>query len=123
MVVALLSTSWSVLMLPMIRRHFRMFALKSLRRPKKHCGASFLQVKAEFEDPTAVVRVHSDGGKEFVASQVVEQLFRDAVRKTCSSAYDPQANGRAERQVQAIKERATSLLLHATCRDSSGHML
>ena len=71
-------------------------------------------MRAELEDPTAVVRAHSDGGKEFVASQVAEQLFKDAVWKTCSSAYDPQANGRAERQVQTIiKERATSLLLHA----------
>ena len=57
--------------------------------------------------------MHSDGGKEFVASQVVEQLSEETVWKTCSSAYDPQVNGRAERQVQSIKERATSLLLHA----------
>ncbi|OLP84290.1 Copia protein [Symbiodinium microadriaticum] len=95
--------------LPYVRTQESKKAEETLRNMK----SIILQVRAEFEDPTAVVRVHSDGGKEFVASQVVEQLFRDAVWKTCSSAYDPQANGRAERQVQAIKERATSLLLHA----------
>ena len=95
--------------LPYVRTQESKKAEETLRNMK----SIILQVRAEFDDSTAVVRVHSDGGKEFVASQVVEQLFRDAVWKTCSSAYDPQANGRAERQVQATKERATSLLLHA----------
>ena len=64
------------------------------------------QTKAEVDDPTAVVRVHSDGGGEFTAARI-HDLF------SISAAYEPEADGKAERQVQAIKEAATSLLLHA----------
>ena len=71
-----------------------------------------MQIRAELEDPGAVIRVHSDNGGEF-AGKVVEALHSDAIWKTCTAAYEPESNGRAERQVQALKEKATSFLLHA----------
>ena len=82
-----------------------------------------MQIRAELEDPVAVIRVHSDNGGEFVAGKVVEALHSDAIWKTCTAAYEPESNGRAERQVQALKEKATSFLLHADLpRGLFGHM-
>ena len=79
----------------------------------QHMKSILMQLRAELEDPAAVIRVHSDNGGEFVAGRVVEALHSDAIWKTCTAAYEPESNGRAERQVQAIKEKATSFLLHA----------
>ena len=39
--------------------------------------------------------------------------IRTLCGKAISAAYEPESIGRAERQVQAIKERATSMILHA----------
>ena len=36
-----------------------------------------MQLRAEFEDPVAVIRVHSDNGGEFIAGKVVEALHYD----------------------------------------------
>ena len=66
-----------------------------------------LQVRAEADNPEVIVKVHSDGAK------VVDALHKDAVWNTISAACEPESNGMAERQVQAIKERATSMILHA----------
>ena len=79
----------------------------------KNMKSIIMQIRAELEDPAAVIRVHSGNGGEFVAGKVVEALHSDAIWKTCTAAYEPESNGRAERQVQALKERATSFLLHA----------
>ena len=77
---------------------------------------SILSQKAA--DPNVVVHVHSDGGGEFTAARVVEELHKEAVWKTISAAYEPGANGRAERQVQAIKEKAISFILHSDMHQS-----
>ena len=71
------------------------------------------QIRAEADNPEVVIRVHSDGGGEFTAANVVDEVAREGLWKTLSAAYEPEANGKAERQVQAVKEAATSLLLHA----------
>ena len=71
------------------------------------------QIRAEADNPEVVIRVHSDGGGEFTAANVVDEVAREGFWKTLSAAYEPEANGKAERQVQVVKEAATSLLLHA----------
>ena len=71
------------------------------------------QIRAEVDDPHVVVRVHTDGGGEFTATKIVHDLQQEGLWKTHSAAHEPEASGKAERQVQAIKEAATSLLLHA----------
>ena len=82
----------------------------------RHKKSILGQIKAEVDDPTAVVGVHSDGRGEFTAARIFHDLF------SISAAYEPEANGKAERQVKAIKEAATSLLLHADMPRSFGRL-
>ena len=60
-----------------------------------------------------VVRLHTDAGKEFVNNAIKEMLRDMKVYATSTSGYDPRANGRAERYVGVIKQKATSYLVHA----------
>ena len=60
-----------------------------------------------------VVRVHTDAGKEFVNKAVTEMLRSKGIHTTTTGGYDPKANGRAERYVGLMKQRATSYLIHA----------
>ena len=60
-----------------------------------------------------VVRLHTDAGQEFVNKAVNEMLKDIKIFPTTTGGYDPRANGRAERYVGLIKQRATSYLIHS----------
>ena len=59
------------------------------------------------------MRLHTDAGKEFVNNAIKEMTRDMKVYATSTSGYDPRANGRAERYVGVIKQKATSYLVHA----------
>ena len=54
-----------------------------------------------------VVRLHTDAGKEFVNKAVTDMLRDIKILPTTTGGYDPRANGRAERYVGLINQRAT----------------
>ena len=60
-----------------------------------------------------IVRFHTDEGKEFMNKAMDEMLINLHIFQTGTGGHDPNANGRAERYVGLIKQRATSYLLHA----------
>ena len=60
-----------------------------------------------------VVRLHTDAGGGFVNEAVKELLTEMCILQTKTAGYDPKANGRAERYVGIVKQRATSYLIHA----------
>ena len=67
-----------------------------------------------------VVRLHTDAGKEFVNKAISEMLRDINIYATTTGGADPRANGRAERYVGLIKQRATSYLVHSRLPSSSG---
>ena len=60
-----------------------------------------------------VVRLHTDAGKECVNRTINEMLRDIKIYATTAGGYGPRANGRAERYVGLIKQRATSCLVHS----------
>ena len=60
-----------------------------------------------------VVRLHSDAGGEFMNNVTTMLVNAALIRQTFTEGHDPRANGRAERYVGILKERATAYLVHA----------
>ena len=58
-----------------------------------------------------VVRLHSDNGLELVTSRFNEAINKKGVFRTTMVPYNPSSNGRAERQVQALKRGALQFLI------------
>ena len=67
-----------------------------------------------------VARLHTDAGHEFVNKAINEMLRDIKIYATTTGGDDPRANGRAERYVGLIKQRATSYLVHSQLPSSSG---
>ena len=57
-----------------------------------------------------VARVHSDQAKEFLSRPAMEWLKEKGIRQTFTSTYDSQANGVAERWLNLVKTKTTTLL-------------
>ncbi|OLP88022.1 hypothetical protein AK812_SmicGene30703 [Symbiodinium microadriaticum] len=62
-------------------------------------------------DRSPVVRLHSDNALEFVAERFSTEINNKGIFKTVTVPHNPASNGRAERQVQALKRAALQLLL------------
>ena len=59
----------------------------------------------------SVVRLHSDNGLELVTSRFNEAINKKGIFRTTTVPYNPSSNGRAERQVQALKRGALQFLI------------
>ena len=53
-----------------------------------------------------LVRLHSDNGKELVTQAFADALAAISVFKTTTVPYNPQQNGKAERAIRDLKQRA-----------------
>eukprot|EP00974_Lingulodinium_polyedra_P114010 11038377-Lingulodinium_polyedra.AAC.1 len=60
-----------------------------------------------------VVRFHTDSGSEFLNNVMKDMLVKKNVFQTKTMGIDPRANGRAERFVDILKQKATSHLIHS----------
>ena len=62
-------------------------------------------------DRSPVVRLHSENALEFVAERFSTEINNKGIFKTVTVPHNPASNGRAERQVQALKRAALQFLL------------
>ena len=60
-----------------------------------------------------VVRLHSDCAAEFVAKDMKEAAEQKGIFRTMSVPYEHASNGRAERAIRYLKERATKYILES----------
>ena len=60
-----------------------------------------------------VVRLHSDNAAEFVSTTMCEEAARKGLYKTTSVPYEHASNGRAERAIRYLKEKATKYILES----------
>ena len=71
------------------------------------------QVVSCSDGQVPLLRVHSDGGGEFISDQIIAYFKRMGLWKTKSAPYCKQSSGKVERMVQTLKHHATALLIHA----------
>ena len=60
-----------------------------------------------------LIRLHTDGGGEFINSQLKKFLLDNGTELTTSAPYTPELNGVAERMNRTLTEMARSMLNHA----------
>ena len=60
-----------------------------------------------------VVRFHSDNGRELISELLVQELGAAGIYKTVTVPYNPQQNGKAERAIRDLKQRALRSLLES----------
>ncbi|OLP85945.1 Retrovirus-related Pol polyprotein from transposon TNT 1-94 [Symbiodinium microadriaticum] len=61
-----------------------------------------------------VVRLHSDNAAEFVSKTMCDEAAKKGLYKTTSVPYEHASNGRAERAIRYLKEKATRYILEAS---------
>ena len=69
-----------------------------------------LKINLEFQCQ-AVYRVHADQAQELTGSAVKNALAENNVLVTMTAGKEPNANGRAERAIGILKQRARSMLM------------
>ena len=71
----------------------------------------------ELQSGHALQEFQSDNGGEFIGSSFKSYLRSTGILHRTSTAYTPQQNGKAERSIRTILERALSMLRSATLSD------
>ena len=72
-----------------------------------------IQLKRQLGSSRPILRLHSDGGTEFVNSDVGEYLKREGIRQTTTTRDKPAHNGKAERVNRTLLQLVRSMLLQA----------
>ena len=89
------------------------YAMGLKRKTAEEAACATLQILARLHSLGAppLVRIHSDNGGEFTGKKFQDMTSKLGVWQTFSAPYHRQANGRAERAVQACKVACEVLVL------------
>lgn len=57
----------------------------------------------------SVEALHTNNGCEYVSNELKQYLERDGITHECTPSYNPEQNGRVERQLRTIVESVRSM--------------
>jgi hypothetical protein len=94
------------------------FVWMTLLRTKDEAAGKLIELmkklKNQFSE-TPIVRVHSDGGREFINQQVIAYLNSVGIEQTYTTRNKPAHNGKVERFNQTMNRIARSFMVESNC--------
>lgn len=84
------------------------------KRPQsciKAFDTSVVKIRCEFEGARVVYRIHGDRASELTGEQVCAHFEEQHLTVSCTPGFERNANGKAEKGVGLIKQRARAMLL------------
>ena len=92
-------------------RYGSLFLLQSKDQAKHHIKQWITQARTQVGRP--VLRIHSDGGGEFLNSELLSYYTSQGITHTYTLPNSPQQNGIAEARNKRLTQMARCLLIHA----------
>ena len=100
-----------------LMQHHCTFMRPLMRRMKEEVVAATFDIIAQVHSMAGcrpeVVRLHSDNAAEFVSATMRDEAAKRGLYKTTSVPYEHASNGRAERAIRYLKEKANKYILES----------
>jgi hypothetical protein len=96
------------------------FRHASFLKRKSDAAKSVIDFLRLFKNQTGanIKRFKSDGGGEFLGEELQTFFLQEGIIHTVTVPYNPQQNGKIEREMRTIKESARTMLLHSGLPDN-----